>query len=272
MSKTSTHNKTYLSLLENSLHELFSPRSKKALLDYDQLKLIDPKQLNVIDWEQLKLIDSKELALLDVAVLSIFFQYIGAFFLTLSLGFMVSFGVFTLHNSINSVVLAEGNPSNANVYAQAPVSHSKRVELASAVVEVDYVSRSSFAVLDEKPVVEAEVEKSVLGASTNEEPVVLVAPNSCSFRVVEGKKIVRISSGSQYAPSKVFKLCVDSAEKSSAYSWSLDSKTTDNNSDCVTSYEIANIANIDASVLDETGNTIASCDLSLVKSAIMAAN
>jgi hypothetical protein len=271
MSKTITRNKTYISLLENSLHELFSPSSKKALLDYDQLKLIDTKQLKVIDFDQLKLLNMEEFALLDLAVLSVFFQYIGAFFLTLSFGFMVAFGAFTVHSAINTTVLAEEYTPSALV--QAPIAHTESIELASAVVEGNAPSRTSFAALiDEKPIVKAEAEEAVLGASVvDEPPVILAAQNSCSFSVVEGEKTVRVASGSEYTPSKVFKLCVDSNKESSAFVWNLGSKASGNDSNCVTSYELSNASSVSVSVLNNDQNVVAICGVSLVKNAVMVA-
>jgi len=57
-------------IFNNSMYELFHPKSNAKLIDY--------AQLNLVDWNQLKLIDHRQLNLVNLSVLSLFLQYIGA--------------------------------------------------------------------------------------------------------------------------------------------------------------------------------------------------
>ena len=58
-------------IFNNSMYELFHPRSNSKLIDYSQL-------VNLVDWKQLKLIDHRQLNLVNLSVLSLFLQYVGA--------------------------------------------------------------------------------------------------------------------------------------------------------------------------------------------------
>lgn len=265
MNKTITRDKSYMSLLENSVNELFSPSSSKSIIDYSQLNLVKVDQLKVIDFEQLKLLDMKEFQLLNLAVLGVFFQYIGAMFLTLSLGFMVAFGTFSLHQSINTAVLARSS-EKVVIHRAARVQNLNLAQDRTS----NSASRATFAALvDNTAVATATSERpAVLGTST--QPTADIG--SCSFRVVEGEKSERFSNGSIYSPSKVFKLCVDSNRKSEGFAWGFDSSISENNSDCVSSFELVGVQNISATLLDEAGNVSASCDISLTKDAVVASN
>lgn len=254
MSKSITRKISYMSLLENSLTELFSPSSKKALFNYKDLQLLNTKELALIDMKQLKLIDPKQLELLNIAALLVFFEYLGALFLTLTLGFMLSFGAFTLHNNFKSTVLAEVGPT-------VPVDNVATYKAELVREERAESSRSSFAALiDSQPV---ESTNKVLGVSTL---------NSCSFRAVEGQRAVLVSDGGRYSSTKTFKLCVDSNQAGSVFNWDLGSETSSTSSNCVTSSELSGLESVSVTLTGETGEALASCDVSLVRNLVASAN
>ncbi len=61
--------RSFYQMIEYSCWELFSPRSKKSLLNY--------KDLDLIDWKQLKLINPKDFQLLNFSVIASFVEYVG---------------------------------------------------------------------------------------------------------------------------------------------------------------------------------------------------
>jgi hypothetical protein len=124
-----------------------------------------------------------------------------------------------------------------------------------------------------------EPESAVLGVTSNTDGGSVVVSTSksndskaCSFRVVEGKKTVRYSSGGRYSQAKVFRLCIDSNQQPAVYGWSLGTDSLSSTSDCVTSYELSGAKGVTVTLLDESGNVSGSCELSLVKTAVIAAN
>lgn len=284
MSKSNTQSKSYMSLLGNTFTELFHPESKKALLNYKELDLINWDELKLLNLDEFKLLNTNELRLLDLGLLAVFFQYIGAFFLTLSFGFVLAFGMFSLHSQMNTFALAEA-PADA-VQETTAYTREERVEmLVPKVVEPQEVTinaevnpspsheDNSFENLIASNA-EPQTESKVLGAtvSINDVPVAnQVSPEKvgkCSFTVIEGETSMKFSSGAKLQASKVFEVCVDTNKGVNNFNWTLNgvdgaTSSASNASDCITSYELLGAQSLDVTLVGNVGQVEASCTLNI---------